>query len=157
MRSVELMNPRIWVVVMAIAVGGYLILASLRGGAFLGSGDAVTVLLGIAVIAIPILGAWLVWREIAFGRRLQVLGRTLGQEGDLPIDDFPRTPSGRVEPAAAEEWFSRERERVEGDPQDWRGWYRLGLAYDAARDRRRAREAMGESIRLASQPGGPLS
>lgn len=142
---------------MAVAVGGYLILAALRGGAFLGSGDAVTILLGVTVLVIPILGAWLVWREIAFGRRLQTLGATLADEGDLPIDDFPRTASGRVESAAAEEWFTRERERVEGEPADWRGWYRLGLAYDAARDRRRAREAMGESIRLARLPGGPLT
>ena len=142
---------------MAAAVGGYLILASLRGGAFLGSGDVVTVLLGVAVLSIPILGAWLVWREIVFGRRLQTLGSTLAEEGDLPVDDFPRTASGRVESDAAQEWFTRERERVEREPQDWRGWYRLGLAYDAARDRRRAREAMGESIRLARLSGGPLS
>jgi hypothetical protein len=151
------MNPRIWVAVMAAAIGGYVILAGLRGGAFLGSGDLVTILLGVAVLAIPLLGAWLVWREIVFGRRLQVLGRTLANQGDLPVDDFPRTPSGRVEPAAAQEWFEVERRRVEADQTDWRGWYRLGLAYDAARDRRRAREAMGESIRLARMPGGPLS
>lgn len=151
------MNPRIWVTVMALAIGGYIVLASLRGGAFLGSGDLVTIALGVAVLAIPMLGAWLVWREIVFGRRLQTLGRTLAGEGDLPVDDFPRTPSGRVELVAAEEWFAAESQRVEADPLDWRGWYRLGLAYDAARDRRRAREAMGESIRLARMPGGPLA
>lgn len=151
------MNPRIWVAVMVAAIGGYIILAGLRGGAFLGSGEFTTVVLGVAVLAIPLLGAWLVWREIVFGRRLQILGRTLASQGDLPVDDFPRTPSGRVELAAAQEWFEVERQRVEADETDWRGWYRLGLAYDAARDRRRAREAMGESIRLARMPGGPLS
>ena len=142
---------------MALAIGGYVILASLRGGAFLGSGDVITIVLGVAVLSIPMLGVWLVWREIVFGRRLQTLGQTLAAEGDLPVDDFPRTASGRVELAAAQEWFEVERRRVEADESDWRGWYRLGLAYDAARDRRRAREAMGESIRLARQPGGPLA
>lgn len=151
------MNPRIWVAVMAVAIGGYIVLAALRGGAFLGSGDLVTIGLGIAVLAIPMLGVWLVWREIVFGRRLQTLGQTLAADGDLPVDDFPRTPSGRVELSAAQEWFEAERQRVEADETDWRGWYRLGLAYDAARDRRRARDAMGESIRLARLPGGPLA
>lgn len=151
------MNPRIWVAVMVLAIGGYIVLAALRGGAFLGSGDLVTIGLGVAVLAIPMLGVWLVWREIVFGRRLQTLGQTLAAVGDLPVDDFPRTPSGRVEAAAAQEWFEAERQRVEANAADWKGWYRLGLAYDAARDRRRARDAMGESIRLARLPGGPLA
>lgn len=151
------MNPRIWVTIMAIAIGGYIVLASVRGGAFLGSGDIVTMALGVAVLAIPMIGGWLVWREITFGRRLQTLGETLAEQGDLPVDDFPRTPSGRIELAAAQEWFEAERRRVAADESDWRGWYRLGLAYDAARDRRRAREAMGEAIRLARMPGEPLS
>ncbi|MHC8497127.1 MAG: hypothetical protein ACYYNF_09120 [Actinomycetes bacterium] len=72
------------------------------------------------------------------------------------MDDFPRTPSGRVQLPAAQEWFAREKLRVEQDEDDWAGWYRLGLAYDAARDRGRAREAMRESIRLAQAAGGPL-
>jgi cytochrome c-type biogenesis protein CcmH/NrfG len=151
------MNPRIWVTVMAIAVGGYVILAVVRGGAFLGSGDLINVLLGLSVIAVPVIGAWLVWREISFGKRMQVLGQRLAERGDLPVDDFPRTPSGRVELAAAQAWFEEERDRVERDPDDWAGWYRLGLAYDAARDRRRAREAMGQAVRIARQPGGPLA
>lgn len=151
------MNPRIWVTVMVVAIGGYLLLAVLRGGAFLGSGDPLNLLLGASVIIIPVVGGWLVWREIVFGRRMQALGEVLGHEGDLPVDDFPRTPSGRIEPEAAEEFFTRERQRVEAEPESWRGWYRLGLAYDAARDRRRARESMGEAIRLAREPGGPLA
>ena len=151
------MSPRIWVTVLVVAIGGYLLLAVLRGGAFLGSGDPLNLLLGASVIIIPFVGGWLVWREIVFGRRMQTLGETLGFEGDLPVDDFPRTPSGRIEPEAAEEFFARERQRVEAEPESWRGWYRLGLAYDAARDRRRARDAMGEAIRLAREPGGPLA
>lgn len=151
------MSPRIWVTVLVVAIGGYLLLAVLRGGAFLGSGDPLNLLLGASVIIIPVVGGWLVWREIVFGRRMQTLGETLGLEGDLSVDDFPRTPSGRIEPEAAEEFFARERQRVEAEPESWRGWYRLGLAYDAARDRRRARDAMGEAIRLAREPGGPLA
>jgi hypothetical protein len=149
-------TARVWVVLLVAAVGGYAILAAIRGWAFLGSGDPINFLLGIAVFAFPLVGAWLVWREVQFGRHSAVLGRTLAEEGGLPVDDFPRTPSGRIQLQAAQEWFERERLSVEADPLNWRCWYRLGLAYDAARDRRRAREAIRESIRLAHDPLGPL-
>lgn len=151
------MTARVWVTLLVAAVAGYAILAAFRGWAFLGSGDPINFLLGIAVFAIPVVGGWLVWREVQFGRFSAVLGRTLGDEGGLPVDDFPRMPSGRIPVAAAQEWFERERLSVEADPHNWRCWYRLGLAYDAARDRRRAREAIRESITLAQVPPGPLS
>ena len=44
--------------------------------------------------------------------------------------------------------FPTYRAAVEANPDDWRAWYRLGLAYDAAGDRRRAREAVRRAIRL---------
>ena len=150
------MNARVWVVVLVGAVSAYIVLAGVRGWAFLDSGTLVGAALGVAVLIIPALGVWLVWREVRFGRQLQTIGRTLAEIGDLPVDDFPRTPSGRVQLPAAQEWFAREKLRVEQDEDDWAGWYRLGLAYDAARDRGRAREAMRESIRLAQASGGPL-
>lgn len=151
------MNARVWVVILVGAVGGYLILAGVRGWAFLDSGTLVGAVLGVSVFVVPAVGAWLVWREVNFGRQLQTLGRVLAERGDLPVDDFPRTPSGRVELTAATEWFEQEKIRVEADPDDWAGWYRLGLAYDAARDRTRAREAMREAIRLGRLTGGPLA
>lgn len=150
------MKARVWVALLVAAVAGYALLAAIRGWAFLGSGDPLNIALGFAVFAIPIVGGWLVWREIRFGQQSAKLGRTLADEGGLPVDDFPRTPSGRIQVEAAQAWFERERESVEQDPDNWRGWYRLGLAYDAARDRRRAREAIRESIRLAELPLGPL-
>jgi len=149
-------NARVWVVILVAAVGSYIVLAGVRGWAFLDSGTVVGAMLGVSVLVVPAVGAWLVWREVAFGRQLQKLGGILGDRGDLPVDDFPRTPSGRVELVAAQEWFELEKVRVEADPEDWAGWYRLGLAYDAARDRTRAREAMREAIRLAKMPGQPL-
>jgi Flp pilus assembly protein TadD len=33
-------------------------------------------------------------------------------------------------------------------PDDWAAWFRLGLAYDDAGDRRRAREALQRAIAL---------
>lgn len=34
---------------------------------------------------------------------------------------------------------------VERQPSDWRAWFRLGLAYQDAGDRRRARKAMRQA------------
>lgn len=142
------MTPRTWALVLVVAVAAYLLLAGARGVALITSGEVVPVALGIAVLVIPFIGAWVVWREISFGYAMQRMGRQLVAEGDLPVDDFERTPSGRMVREEAERFFAAERERVEAQPDDWRSWYRLGLAYDAARDRRRAREAMRRARRL---------
>ena len=136
------MSPRAWAIVLVIAVAGYLFLAGARGVALITSGQIVAVALGIAVLVVPFIGAWVVWREVSFGYAMQQMGRQLQEERDLPVDDFERMPSGRIVQADAERFFAAERERVEAAPDDWRAWYRLGLAYDAGRDRRRAREAM---------------
>lgn len=90
----------------------------------------------------------LVAREVGFGRRTTVLARDLEAEGSLPVDDLPRRPSGRVDRAAADVLFTQMRDEVEAAPDDWRGWYRLALAYDAAGDRTRAREATRHAIAL---------
>ena len=142
------MTPRRWAWLLAAAVAAYLVLAGVRGWALLTSGQATGVLLGIAVFALPVVGAWVVWREIAFGYAMQAMGAQLASEGDLPIDDFARTPSGRIVPEDAQRFLAAERERVEANPEDWKSWYRFGLAQDAARDRRRARAAMREARRL---------
>ena len=57
-------------------------------------------------------------------------------------------PSGRVVRSEADALFPAYRADVEAHPDDWRAWYRLGLAYDASGDRRRAREAVRRAIRL---------
>jgi len=135
-------SPRAWAIVLVVAVAAYLALAGARGVALVTSGQLVAVVLGAAVLVVPFIGAWVVWREVSFGYAMQQMGRRLLEEGDLPVDDFERMPSGRILRDDAERFFLAERERVEMNPDDWRAWYRLGLAYDAGRDRRRAREAM---------------
>ena len=142
------MTPRRWAWLLAAAVAAYLVLAGVRGWALLTSGQATGVLLGIAVFALPVVGAWVVWREISFGYAMQAMGAQLEAEGDLPVDDFARMPSGRIVPEDAQRFLAAERERVDEHPEDWRAWYRFGLAPDAARDRRRARAAMREARRL---------
>ena len=127
---------------MAGAVAAYLAFVLWRGWALIVTGEPVAVALGITVAVIPVIGAWLLWRELSFGFATQRMGRTLADEGGLPIDDLPRTPSGRVERDAADARFAQERDAAEANPDDWRTWYRLAIAYDDARDRKRARATM---------------
>jgi hypothetical protein len=142
------MRARRWAWILVAAVVAYFVLVGTRGWALLMSGQAAGVLLGAAVLVLPVVGAWVVWREISFGQAMQSMGAELAAVGDLPVDDFERTPSGRITTTDAQRFLTAEMARVEADPQDWRGWYRLGLAQDAARDRRRARAAMREARRL---------
>jgi len=141
-------NPRTVAWILAAAVGVYLVFVGLRSWALIASGDPVPMLLGISVVVIPVIGAWVLWRELAFGLRTQRLGRELGAEGGLPRDDLPRTPSGRVERDAADERFAEYEAQVQQSPEDWRAWFRLAIGYDDARDRKRARAAMRTAIAL---------
>ena len=81
----------------------------------------------------------------------------LAAADELPVDDLPRSPGGRIDRAAAREAFEPARERAEAQPDDWRSWYHLAFAYDAAGDRRRARESLRTASRLhrGLDRGGP--
>ena len=104
--------------------------------------------LGIALAVLPLLGAWTLIAELVFVTRGERLVRLLGEEGGLPVDDLPRLPSGRPDPVAADLEFPKYQAEVEGAPDSWRAWLRLGLAYDASGDRRRARWATRKAIAL---------
>lgn len=132
--------------VLAAVFVAYAALIGYRGVLLIKVGTPVSVVLGLAVLVIPVVGAYLVWREIQFGRRTEVLAKELEAAGGLPVDDLPRRPSGRIDRAAADEAFGRYRAEAEAAPGDWRVWFRLSTAYDAAGDRKRARQAMRKAI-----------
>ncbi len=142
------MRTKVTVAVLAVVLLFYAVLIGWKGVMLLGSGSLVGVLLGLALLVLPVLGVLLAWREIEFGRRTSRLAVVLEAEGGLPVDDLPRRPSGRVDRAAADESFAMMRAQTEAAPEDWRAWYRLALAYDAAGDRTRARAAARHAITL---------
>lgn len=128
--------------VMAMGLVAYLVFALWRGWFLIATGDPIAIAMGVAVVVIPVIGGWLLWRELDFGLAMQRMGRELAAAGGLPVDDLPRTPSGRVERDAADARFAQARAEAEATPDDWQAWYRLAIAYDDARDRKRARAAM---------------
>lgn len=113
-----------------------------RGAAMLASGEPVLVGIGAAVLVIPLLVLGLVAREFWLAARVQRMADELAAAGELPVDDLPRSPGGRIDRAAADEAFAAYRDAADASPEDWRAWYRLAFAYDAAGDRRRARAAL---------------
>ncbi|MFB6722675.1 hypothetical protein ACFCV3_21040 [Kribbella sp. NPDC056345] len=133
-------------IVLAVVFVAYAALLGWRGVLLIGTGDPVAVGLGVAVLVIPVLGAYLVWRELRFGTQTEGLARELEAAGGLPVDDLPRRPSGRIDRAAADAAFEQYRTEAEASPDDWRVWFRLSTAYDAAGDRKRARATMRQAI-----------
>ncbi len=133
---------------MAAVFALYIWLLGGRAIALIGTGDAIAVVMGSAMIVFPIIGAWALGRELWFGWRADRLARRLERDGLLPDDEVELTPSGRVVRSDADAAFPAYRAAVESAPDDWRAWFRLSVAYDAAGDRRRARHAARTAIRL---------
>ncbi|GAA1468622.1 tetratricopeptide repeat protein [Microbacterium thalassium] len=144
------MSARIGVAVMAVLLVLYIALVGQRAWLLLISGDTVGVLMGAALVVLPLVALWGLGRELWFGVRADQLGRRLEAEGGLPAEVVSLRPSGRVVREDADALFGSYRDAVEQHPDDWASWYRLGLVYDAAGDRRRAREAVRKAIRLES-------
>lgn len=142
------MSTRIGVAVMAVMLAVYILLVAQRAWAMLTSGEAVAVAMGAALLLLPVLGAWGLWRELRFGVRAQALGRRLEAEGGLPEEQLDLRASGRPDRAQADALFPAYRDDVQQHPDDWRAWFRLGLAYDGAGDRTRARQAVRKAIAL---------
>lgn len=141
------MSAKVGAIVMAVLLAVYILLVGWRAVQFVATGEPIAVAMGIALIVLPLIAAWALWREITFGVRSQALVRRLEAENGLDLG-IPVTPSGRPERAAADAAFDVFRAATEAEPESWRAWLRLGLAYDAAGDRRRARAAVRQAITL---------
>lgn len=140
------MTARRVVGLLVLALAAYFAIIGYRGVYLLQQPAVGLRVLGCAVLALPLVGLWVVVAEIRFGFATQRLAERLDAEGTPPDEEPARLPSGRIDRDRADETFERRRVEVEADPADWRGWYRLALAYDDAGDRRRARAAMRTAI-----------
>jgi hypothetical protein len=129
-------------------LGLYVWLVAARATALIRTGEPVGIGLGIAFWVLPPLVIWLVAREWRLAIDVQRMADELAAGDELPVDDLPRSPGGRIDRAAARDAFGPARERAEAEPDDWRSWYHLAFAYDAAGDRRRARESLRTASRL---------
>lgn len=146
---------RISVGIMAALLLLYLVLVAQLALRFLAVDEPIAKVMGVALFVLPLVGFWALIVEWIFGVRSERLGRRLAAEGLAPMTELPRLPSGRIERAAADEAFPKFQAEVEATPDSWQAWYRLGLAYDACGDRRRARRALGHAIGLSRTQVAP--
>ncbi|MEG9247626.1 hypothetical protein V6S67_05955 [Arthrobacter sp. Soc17.1.1.1] len=142
---------RLGVLLITALLVFWLAVAFQRSFLLLSDPEPVAKAIGAGYLLLPCIGAWALIRELLFGAQTQRMARQLEGEGGLPVDDLPRTPSGRIVRSAADEAFPAYQAEVEADPGNWRSWFRLSCAYDAAGDRKRARKAMRDAAKLYRQ------
>lgn len=151
------MKARIFTGIILAIYAIYLVAAFGAAWRLITSGEPITVALGIIVLVLPLLGVWILIREISFGATTQTMAKELLEQGLLPEDTLPRMPSGRIVKAAADADFVQYKEEAEAHPERWQSWHRLALAYDASSDRRRARDAMKRAIKLRKEESAAAS
>lgn len=138
------------------AIGTGLLLASIcyaglvtwRLWTWLASGEVSWVVAAVAAVVLPVLGAWLAFREVRFGMKVQDLAAVLQDEGQRQAGELPVRPAGKPIRDEADVRFTFLMRDVERHPGDWRTWYRLSLAYRDSGDRRRARRTMIQAVSL---------
>jgi cytochrome c-type biogenesis protein CcmH/NrfG len=143
------MRIQLTIAFMCAALLAYIVLLGRSAVLMIGSGQAVAVVLGVALLILPGIGLWAMIATLRAGFAHQKLARLVAQDGmELDVSALPRRPSGRIERDAADALFHTVRAELDSDPHDWRRWYRLARAYDYAGDRGRAREAMRTALEL---------
>ncbi|GAB2329838.1 hypothetical protein [Streptomyces variabilis] len=142
------MRAKISYALTAAVLVVYFVLVGSRGVLLIKAGTLLSVTFGVAVLILPVIGVWFLWKNTQFVRDANRLAAELDAEGGLPVDNLKRLPSGRVDRESADEVFALRKAETEDAPDDWRSWFRLAVAYHDARDTPRARRAMQRAIAL---------
>jgi hypothetical protein len=132
---------------MAAVLALYVVLAGGRAVQFIATGEPIAIAVGVGLIVMFLVGAWALVREVVFGVQLERAVHELEAAGGMP-EPLPATPSGRADKDAAEGAFPVAKADALAHPESWQSWLRLSMAYDAARDRRRARMAARKALEL---------
>ena len=133
---------------MAVLLAVYLGFTANYAWVLINDSVPLVVAMGLALLVLPILGAWGLVLEMRFSMNSQRVMVALEAEGLMPDSELPRLVSGRPDRSVADAAFPEFGAAVEANPDSWQHWARLGLAYDACGDRRRARWAVRRAISL---------
>jgi cytochrome c-type biogenesis protein CcmH/NrfG len=151
-----MLRQQLMIALMCAALLVYVVLLGRTAVLMIGSGRAVAVALGGALLILPAIGLWAMIATLRAGFAHQELARLAADDGmELDVRALPRRPSGRIERDAADALFAHVRAELEIDPDNWLRWYRLARAYDYAGDRSRARDAMKRAVELHRALQGP--
>ena len=105
-------------------------------------------LFGLFLLVLVVVGAVLVVRQVRFTAAAQRLARRIAEEGGFERDSLARDPRGKVLPEVAAEQFTLRKAAVDADPEDWRAWFQLGVAYGDLRQPQAARAAVRRAVAL---------
>lgn len=106
---------------------------------------------GFLILVFPAVGAWALVREFIFGLKVEKMAKFVEKQGTWPRFDLELRPSGRATRESADRVFEEFREKAMADENNWKVWFDLGLAYNEAGDRKRARLAMRKALKLSSE------
>ena len=144
-----ILRVQLLIAFFSVALIFYFAMLTRTAVALIRSGTPAAVALGIGVLILPMVGAWVLFATLRAGLAHQRLARLAAEDGmELDVIDLPRMPSGRITRDAADALFQRTRAELDADPDNWRRWYRLARAYDYAGDRGRARETMRRAVAM---------
>lgn len=138
-------------VVVTALLGLYIWAVLGRAWALIETGKPAGIGIGVAVLVLPLLVLFVLVREWQLAFHVQSMADELAASHELPEDTLPRSPGGRIDRKAADEAFGAARNRVEDSPEDWKAWYNLAFAYDAAHDRTRARSSLRKAATLRKE------
>lgn len=149
------MTPRVRallsVAIMSVLLVLYFVFTGVRAFALLATGGVIPILMGLAMLVLPLIGVWALLRELQFGRQSTALVDRLVAEGALPEDlAAAREADVRPDREVLDTAFGRFKAEAEAAPDRWQSWARLGLMYDACGDRKRARAAIRQAISVNS-------
>lgn len=145
-------RPLVGALFMAVLLVVYLAFTLNYAWILINDSSALVVAMGYALAVLPVVGAWALALELRFAVASSRLMKTLEAEGGMPHEEFSITPSGRADRAQAQKVFEDFAAAAHENPESWQAWLRLGLAYDASGDRRRARWAVRRAIGLSKGP-----
>ncbi|MFM1984286.1 MAG: hypothetical protein RL723_721 [Actinomycetota bacterium] len=127
----------------------YVALLANTGVSLILTGILVGQVMGVLILAFPVLALWATFVELRFGLAAEKLVARVESEGNWPDLGIETRPSGRAVRSSADSAFARWSAAAENS-NDFHDWFNLSLAYDACGDRRRARGAMRRAIALAT-------
>lgn len=143
------MGSKIFVGALVVITALYCYALGWLAYGFARSGQPVGWGLAAGVAILLALTVWVTWREVLFGLAAARAGRQYA--ADL---ETGRIPAPREEARAEFEAARDALQDVGGDStsgetaHDWRAWFRLGLAYDALKDRKNARASIRRALEL---------
>jgi len=142
------MRARVWPLLLALLVVIYCWLVVTQGVELLQSGESGRIALGVVVVLVPVGVIWAIGAEWRLALRVDKMAAELAAVGDLPtLERFAVGGAGAKSVVVARE-FSRIKELVTAEPDNWRHWYHAAFVYNFAGDRRYARRALRTAARL---------